>query len=703
MLHVTEHPEVRGESSGIDSGRQCHHTGLRSAFGVVALAGLAMAFATSAHAADRFLLDTPDVPPVRSTAVLTGDSLTITDATGKSYLYARAVELDTPDGRYFGYYSRGVNQTLRWPSRSTGKFLIGDSQGQNFRESRMTIQPAGDVDPAVDPAAPPAPRNGRKPVVPPPPPAAPGAGRPLPRVPNAPPPRGNVPAPNPDDFAGRRINRTPAEIALLPGANDTLTAAYIDRGGRLQMFQGWNDTWRRRQWPIRTSLVAGAPLALQPDPAGGLPSVYTVGRGGELLMIAGGEEPRRLTDRATFVAGAHLVVGGTPRFPTIIAVDQRGSIWEIALADGQANPIEANPDRYTPGAPLASVAAGGEQELFAIDRQGTLVNYRKTNGRWDGPDAIARGFAPSGRVAATLSTDDNGQPELLVASADAQGQLQMFRATQNGWNQFALGEQIPLPPGTPLSVVRAADGVHLSAVTRDGTWLEWVQGIRGFAPRVVGRGFAPGAPVVLYPHDLHIHGLSIDAAGRMVAGSFDREWSSVLLVPEFDLAPRLVRREVIPGEALPPANINLENRHNEEIVVHVIDELAPATPTEIRIGPGQSSRQQVKRDPGAILEEVWMIPDANGNWTEDIRRTPLPAPPRYRVVLYANRTTYAYVDKRKKPGPVKDFDIQTPVSLGTFRLPPGAELQDGDTFDVYREAVMRQNPGAAALVDPLRP
>lgn len=650
-----------------------------------------LALVGAAGAAERYTLQTADDPPVRSVAVFEGNTLTITDSAGKSFVYLRAASFDTPDGELLGYFSRAANVSLRWPANGGTKFLIGDPNGRNFRESRMSILPAADgVDP---PRNVPLPRVGGKPAVPPPPPVP--RGQPAPRG------VGPVVGRGADGF---RRARTLAELALLPGAGDTLTAAYIDPAGQLQFFQGWNDTWRRRQVPLRAQLVPGAPLALQATVDGVVPNMFTVGARGELQLITGGERSRRLTDRATFVPGAHLVVGGTVDRPSLLAVDQRGSIWDVGLADGQTVPVEENAERYASGAPLSYVAAGGEQELFVIDRQGSLANYRNATGRWEGPDLIARGFSPGGRTAATISVDLDGQPQLLVAAVDALGQLQVFRATRAGWVRFPLG-QVALPPGAPVAIGQADDGIHVSAITRDGTWVEWFQERgRGLIPREIGRGFPPGGSVAIYPHEDHLHAVAFDSAGRLVAASLERGvWSSVLLVPEFDLMPRLVRREVIQGDPLPPATVTLENRHNEEVIANLIDELSPSTPRELRIGPGQASQQQLKRDPGAVLEETWLIPDADGNWTEDIRRTNLPAPPRYRVVLYANRTTYTYVDKRKKPGPVKDFDVQTPVSLGTFRLPPGAELQDGDTFDVYREAVIRNNPGAAALVDPLRP
>lgn len=674
-------------------------------------AAILAAVAGVVRADERFSLEVAGNPAARSVAVLDGNALTITDGAGKSYLYVRTPKFDTADGRFIGYYCKAADQTLRWPVANTGKFLIGDPLGLQFRESRMEILAAGgrNANRPINPL----PINPNRPLPGNPLPGNPLPGNPLPGNPlpgiggNRPvaPPGGVRPggvrpgAVDPGfNVPNRPVVQSTYDLAVLPGRGESLTAAYIDSKGRLQLYRGWDETWRRQPLNLRDVLVPGAPLALIDDPRGGAASTITVSARGELLEIAQGERSRPVTNQVGFVPGTHVALAGNPQAPSVVAVDDQGRILEIAIQDGQLGAVDGNAaGRFGAGVPLA-IVPGQEDELFLIDRLGTLVGYRSNQGRWDGPEAIARGFPPGGHLTAAMLPGLNGQANVMVAAADTTGRLQAFLLDGNAWTPLPVG-QVALPPGAPVALVRAADGLHLSAVTRDGLWIDWAQDRRGLVPREVGRGFSVGAPVTLLPHGGHLHGFCADSAGRLIAASWFRDaWRTALFTPEFDFAPRLVSRQIVANEPLPPVNVQFDNRHTEELFVSVIDELAPQSGSlELRIAPGQSTRQALQRDPGAVLEETWFVPTPNGGWVQDVRRTAIPPQPRYRVTAAANRTTYTYVDRRKKPGPLKDFDIQTPVSLGTFRLPPGADLRDGDTFDVYREAVARRNPGAAAF------
>jgi hypothetical protein len=88
-----------------------------------------------------------------------------------------------------------------------------------------------------------------------------------------------------------------------------------------------------------------------------------------------------------------------------------------------------------------------------------------------------------------------------------------------------------------------------------------------------------------------------------------------------------------------------------------------------------------------------------GGWIEQVQTFPVPPQPRFTVVAWANRVTYSYVD-RKGVSVLPDFDLKTHVSLGVFPLPPGEYLRDGETVDVFQEALYQGNPGAAAGFGP---
>ena len=328
-----------------------------------------------------------------------------------------------------------------------------------------------------------------------------------------------------------------------------------------------------------------------------------------------------------------------------------------------------------------------------------LVGYHRTNGLWEGPERIAPGFMPGGHVTATLALNTAQQPNLMVVAVDEAGRVQALRREEFDWVPRPI-EQVPLPPGAPVSLALAADGLHLSAVTRGGAWVDWSPVPGGFVPSEIGSGFPVGAPVVLLSHETHLHGFCTDAAGRLAAASrFNGVWRLSLFVPEFKFAPRLVSRRVVPNNPLPPVMVQFDNRFTEELLVVLVEggaqEATDSGSKEFKIAPGRSVAQRLNRDAGAVLEEAWQVPTPDGTWVENVKRTALLPQSLYRVTVAASRTTYRYRDRRKQPGPLKNFDMKSPVSLGVFRLPPGAALNEGDMVDVYREAVSQHNTGAA--------
>lgn len=108
------------------------------------------------------------------------------------------------------------------------------------------------------------------------------------------------------------------------------------------------------------------------------------------------------------------------------------------------------------------------------------------------------------------------------------------------------------------------------------------------------------------------------------------------------------------------------------------------------------------RDAGGTLQEVYLVPGPGGP-VEQVREFPLPPQKFYDVLVYSNRVTYQYIDRRKKKGPVPDFNESSLVSIGAFPLPPGLDLPNGTRLDVYGIATATRNPGAAAVLDPMPP
>jgi hypothetical protein len=101
------------------------------------------------------------------------------------------------------------------------------------------------------------------------------------------------------------------------------------------------------------------------------------------------------------------------------------------------------------------------------------------------------------------------------------------------------------------------------------------------------------------------------------------------------------------------------------------------------------------------LEEVYLVPGPGGP-VQQVRQLPIPPKQFYDMVVYANRVTYQYIDKRKNRGLLPDFSHSTLISLGAFPLPPGGMLPPNTKLDVYQIATTTRNPGAAVILDPMR-
>lgn len=110
---------------------------------------------SSTNAQERFRLDAPNAG-VSADALLTDNELVVVDQAGKRTIYVRDVKFDSQDGQWLGYFSRGLDQVIRWPVARAGSMQIGDVAGGSvrYRTSQMVIQ-------ALDRAA-------NRPVLPPP-------------------------------------------------------------------------------------------------------------------------------------------------------------------------------------------------------------------------------------------------------------------------------------------------------------------------------------------------------------------------------------------------------------------------------------------------------------------------------------------------------------------------------------------------------
>jgi len=112
-------------------------------------------FVSSALSQERFRLDAP-AAGAAADAYLTQADLVVVDQAGKNTVYSRDPQFDSQDGQWLGYFSRNLNQVIRWPAAGAGNMQIGDAAGGavRYRTSQMTIR-------SLD-------RTAQRPVLPPP-------------------------------------------------------------------------------------------------------------------------------------------------------------------------------------------------------------------------------------------------------------------------------------------------------------------------------------------------------------------------------------------------------------------------------------------------------------------------------------------------------------------------------------------------------
>jgi hypothetical protein len=617
-----------------------HHASLSAALGLLLLAG------RTALAQQRFVLNTGD-RTMTSSAVLDNGRLSIIDAQGNRFEYVRRRLQDSLDRRYLGFYCDEARQYIRFPVSGEGAMYIGTRRGLGvaWRRSQMTVQPVA------------------------------GAQAGSRRVISA------VAAPS-----------LPMHFGVLAGPNNQFTLATVDESGVLQYYQSSGDSWRHGESSVRDVFPAGTPLALATR-GDSRAAAYGVNARGELVEVAGG--------RANILTGP-----GDPRFAPgtqlgqwtdrgatyLFAVDAAGAVWQIDPRTGDFTPVERRTGFFEPGVPNAAV--GGADSLFLIDRTGNLIGYSLRGGSWSRPYRIASGFFSGGAVSAAQVTRAGRSPFVQVAAADAGGRLRLLENVDGQWREQRIGD-FHLPPGATVAMAVSDDGTLLSAVGSDGQWSQWYQTGDRWQSRPIASGFPAGAQVVLYPAGPQA--FAIDRTGRLVAGRWrDNRWRSNLLAPQYELAPLLERRHIIPNPPLAPAEVVLENTQDEELVARIFDVRRPERPTEVRIPAHGRVTHRFERDAGATLEEVNLLAAPGGQLVEDVNRYPLPPQQYYNVAVYANRVTSVYYDATKGRDLPPEEVNRSLVSLGVFPIPPGELLQSGDRLDVYREAKLRRNPGAVS-------
>lgn len=618
----------------------------------VVILGLGLGLCTERAEADEFQLVVSGEPTLTSTAVTDGDRLVITDSSRRTFTYRRAPELDSSDGKYLGYSSAEAMQTLRWPVRNSGAMLIGSATGTPWRESQQQVRQiaaAGGVSPA--------------PV------------------------------------------RGPGGAAWISTGPAAYAAAYVDPQGLVQAYRGMGDEWQRFTVGPASPFVPAGGLAWSPIAASADLHLYSIDPRGLLVRLTTDGQLISLLPDFEFVPGGRLGRRRTVAGEELFAVDRRGRLVRYSIRAGRADFLESREGGLPPGAPVSAASwkspGSTTADVFVVDRRGSLVGYPSMVAG-SPPEVLATGFTP-GTFVAVNDTAGMGGVGRRIAAVDWSGRVLEFSSTSFGWTASTLLPDL-LSPGTALSFSSGPAGMLVSAIDPSGSWRIWTNGGAAWESAIVAPGFFPGSPAALDPASMT--GFAVDALGHLVvARLIDGTWVTNLLWGAIDHSPRLVSRRIIPNGPLGLVSILLTNPSDEELVIQIVDELSPQAPQEHRIAARSGLKLPIERNPGAVLEEVYLVPGPAGALIEEVHQSSIPPQQRYEIVAWANRVTYSYIDRRKtKPaGALPSFDLKTHVSLGVVPLPPGELLQEGQTIDVREELEVLRNPGAAAWYAPPSP
>jgi len=177
-------------------------------------------------------------------------------------------------------------------------------------------------------------------------------------------------------------------------------------------------------------------------------------------------------------------------------------------------------------------------------------------------------------------------------------------------------------------------------------------------------------------------------------------WPTAPARPSVQPLYRSVTQNVIPNASLAPAEVALNNSHNETLIVLVTDRRNGGQSTKLRIPSRTSERMTMERDSGATIVEIFEVQNNYGQWDRREFRTPIPPTPIYDVSVYEEFLQSIAIDRTgTSPNPIEDINYQ-PRSIGLFVVPPGSALPERVTLDPYRLAEAANNAGAVRRLDP---
>jgi hypothetical protein len=174
---------------------------------------------------------------------------------------------------------------------------------------------------------------------------------------------------------------------------------------------------------------------------------------------------------------------------------------------------------------------------------------------------------------------------------------------------------------------------------------------------------------------------------------------SAVSPPTFEPFWRNGDQQVQANSPLPPAQVTLLNSHRNNIMVLVNDQRNNSV-QQIRIPAGQSATVMLDRDPGATIVESYEIRSITGLWESQQFVTTVPPRVFYDLSVYEDFLQSIAIDRTgKSPNPIEDINV-VPKSVGWIIVPPGAQLPQNSSIDVFPQAQAANNAGAVRRLDP---
>jgi hypothetical protein len=229
--------------------------------------------------------------------------------------------------------------------------------------------------------------------------------------------------------------------------------------------------------------------------------------------------------------------------------------------------------------------------------------------------------------------------------------------------------------------------MRLCAVTSRGVLQEMTLVNTEWRERTIATGLAWKSSAVFLPNGPVAMG--VDVVGNLVSATHAEEvWSTFVTTtdPAVETA-RLVQREWKRPAATAPIEIELANNSPDELLVRLRNRLTPAEIVEATVVPLKALKVELQLDSPGEFEDLRRYTAADGTKTEQVKSLPAAVQSLYDVEVLAVRAgAVAYIDLRQKPWPSVSHRAKSPVSLGSFALPPGDALSAGALVDLFPSA-----------------